>query len=141
MGSRGPIPKRSNVRRRTNSDEGPITSTPSVVSETAVAPEADATWHPVAIDWYNSLSKSGQSYWYEPSDWATAVYIAEAMSRSLWSEKGMSGQLFASVMAAMNELLTTEGARRRARMEIEREESKDDADVTAIDDYRRTLGA
>jgi hypothetical protein len=78
---------------------------------------------------------------YEPSDWATAQYVAEAMSRGLESPR-FSAQLFAAVSSAMTELLTTEGARRRARLEIERGpvQDKEPAAVTALSDYRLSLG-
>lgn len=100
-------------------------------------------WHPVAQAWFRSLEQSGQSQFYEPSDWAAARYVAEVMSRNLTASR-FSAQLFAGVWTAMSELLTTEGARRRARLEIERETGQEDpetAEVAAIEDYRRTLGA
>jgi hypothetical protein len=138
MGERGPVPKRTEVRRRRNKDEaGPVTRTPA--ARHVPVPRADQGWHPIAQRWFKSLKDSGQSHWYEASDWATAYYVAEAMSRNL-AQGRFSGQLFASVMSAMTELLTTEGARRRARMELEREESAEDATVTAIADYRSALG-
>lgn len=108
---------------------------------TVEAPEVDPSWHPIAQDWYRSLAQSGESRFYEPSDWATARYVAEAMSRNLNSGK-FSGQLFQAVMSAMTELLTTEGARRRARIELERNQGpQEDPKVTAINDYRKRLGA
>jgi hypothetical protein len=64
-----------------------------------------------------SLAESGQSQFYEPSDWAVARYVAEVMSRNL-ADGNMSAVMFAAVMSAMTELLTTEGARRRARLEL-----------------------
>ncbi|MFJ9408569.1 hypothetical protein [Streptomyces sp. NPDC101393] len=105
-------------------------------------PAGDPEWHPIAADWFESLIDSGQSHYYEASDWATAVYVAEAMSRNLKQGK-FSAQLFQSVMSGMTELLTTEGARRRARVELERagetEQSVDPA-VALMDDYRKAAG-
>lgn len=140
--STGPVPKRSSERRRRNKAEGvQVTSVPATV-EKVTCPPADDAWHPIAGDWYKSLAESGQAVWYEPSDWATARYVAEAMSRGLQSSR-FSAQLFAAVSAAMTELLTTEGARRRARLEIDRGAPSDEkpADVTALDDYRALLGS
>jgi|SRR5690606_4558217 len=138
---RGPIPKRSEERRRANKPEGPELVTIAPVVGVVECPPADESWHPIAREWYDSLAVSAQSRFYEPSDWATARYVAEAMSRGLQSSR-FSAQLFAAVSSAMTELLTTEGARRRARMEIERVGVKDDkpAEVTALDDYRAALG-
>lgn len=104
-------------------------------------PAADEGWHPVARAWFESLARSGQSGFYEPSDWAQAVYVAEAMSRNLWAQR-FSAQLFAAVMSATSELLTTEGARRRLRIELERApqaDVDDEAAVAALDDYRVRL--
>ena len=135
----GPVPKRSDQRRRRNTENGEITHVPTA-GEVVRSP-ADGAWHPIAIEWYESLARSGQAQYYESSDWAVARYVAEAMSRSLAGQK-MSGQMFAAVMSAMNELLTTEGARRRARMEIERDTGPvEDPKVTAINEYRKRLEA
>lgn len=125
MGSRGPIPKRSDVRRRTNEPEGGIDSAPG--ADEVLIPAPHEGWHPIASEWYASLAESGQSDFYEPSDWAFAYYVAELLTRSLgYALDGafvpvkVNGQLVTAVMAGMTELLTTEGARRRARIELER---------------------
>ncbi|MBH1936509.1 hypothetical protein I5Q34_19885 [Streptomyces sp. AV19] len=103
-------------------------------------PRPSGDWHPIAVRWFKSLRDSGQSQFYEQSDWATAYYVAEAMSRNLASGR-FSAQLFASVMSAMTDLLTTEGARRRARIELERESGGVDpaeaARVALMDAYRK----
>lgn len=138
----GPVPKRSSERRRRNKPEGVQVTTAPVAVETVERPPADDAWHSIARDWYESLARSGQAVFYEPSDWATARYVAEAMSRGLQASR-FSAQLFAAVSSAMTELLTTEGARRRARLEIQRDAPSDEkpADVTALDDYRALLGS
>lgn len=134
----GPVPKRDAERRRRNKPETETTKVEA--TGTVEAPEVGSDWHPIAVEWFESLKDSAQSMFYEPSDWATARYIAEAMSKNLQAGR-LSGQLFAAVMSAMTDLLTTEGARRRARMEIERAPDKSEpAGVTAIDSYRKSLG-
>lgn len=140
MGARGPVPKRSAERRRRNKPDGPDLAQAPSAPEVSW-PDPDAAWHPVARDWYLSLAVSGQSRFYEPSDVATARYVAEAMSRNLNTSR-FSAQLFAAVSSAMTELLTTEGARRRVRIELERVkgETETPAGVTAINDYRAALG-
>lgn len=142
MGTRGPVPKRSDERRRRNKPvDGELQQVPSV--GVAVAhPEASRTWHPIARDWYESLAVSGQARFYQASDWQAARYVAEAMSRNLDGSR-FSAQLFAAVSSAMAELLTTEGARRRVRLEIEAapvEGGGRPAGVTALDEYRAGLG-
>ena len=137
----GPVPKRSDQRRRRNTPDGPALMKGEAGSE-PLMPEADPDWHPIAIQWYEALPDSGQSQYYEQSDWAVAVYVAEAMSRNLKAGK-FSAQLFQSVMSAMTDLLTTEGSRRRARIELERlgnEPAPADPKVALMDAYRQAAG-
>lgn len=117
MATRGPVPKRSDQRRRRNATEPVSTIARGIQVD---VPVADETWHPIAKRWFESLEHSGQSVFYEASDWAHAEYVAEAMSRNLINGR-FSAQLFAAVLSGMTELLTTEGARRRARLEIEQD--------------------
>lgn len=139
MGTRGPIPKRSEERRRTNKpdDAEPVTAP---AGTEILWPEPDIEWHDLAADWYASLAESGQAAFYQQSDVMTARYVAEAMSRNLLAGR-FSAQLFAAVMGGMTELLTTEGSRRRVRIELERAPvaKQAPAGVTAIADYRRDL--
>lgn len=144
MGTRGPIPKRSEERRRVNKDDGPaLIQAPAGSPEgTPVLPDPDPLWHPIAADWYLSLRESGQAAFYEPSDWAVARYAAHVMSQVLMSEKGPNGQLVAALNSVMSSLLTTEGDRRRARMELERKkpDSPRLASVSPLDSYRDIAG-
>jgi hypothetical protein len=160
MGERGPVPKRSTQRRRRNKvgeDGAPTepTTGPSGAAAAPGAPPADESWHPVARRWYESLAASGQSRWYEPSDWATAYLLAESMSRDLGEQvvgttqagvilrdripiKGVSLNAY---LKGMSTLLVTEGDRRRARLELERgqADADEEAAVAALDDYRRRI--
>lgn len=132
----GPVPKRSAERRRRNLSG----QTDTVRMDGPVeAPECPEHWEPMARDWYLSLVESGQSRYYEPSDWTAALYVGEAMSRNLRSGK-FSAELFRTVWAAMTDLLTTEGARRKARMEVERNAAPDLAPVDDLDAYRGIRG-
>lgn len=138
MGTRGPVPKRVGERlgHMSSADKEAVDKIP--VTGAVVAPEPDDAWHPIALRWYESLADSGQARYYEPSDWATACYLAEAMSRNLFAGQRFSAQLFAAVMSGMSNLLVTEGDRRRVRMELERqpdEQAPHLASVTPIDRY------
>ncbi|AIA05413.1 hypothetical protein DC74_4941 [Streptomyces noursei] len=139
---RGPVPKRSDQRRGHHKPEGPAL-VKAEAGKAPTIPRASGDWHPIAKRWFQSLKDSGQAQFYEQSDWLTAVYVAEAMSRNLGQAK-FSAQLFQSVMSAMTDLLTTEGARRRARVELEREPAGEDAAeaarVTLMETYRRAAG-
>ncbi|MBB1253181.1 hypothetical protein H3146_07325 [Streptomyces sp. OF3] len=144
MGKHGPIPKRSSERRRRNKDDGPeLATAPSGPPEDLPElPEPDPMWHPIATDWYLSLRESGQAAFYQPSDWAVARYAAELMSRGLSSDRPPNGQYVAALNSVMTSLLTTEGDRRRARIELERRSPRQEppAGVTAIADYRASIG-
>lgn len=140
MGSRGPVPKRSSARLG-HSKKEKVDSVPAVTA-TVEIPKANSRWHPIARDWFNSLADSGQSQYFEPSDWQAARLLGDVMSRNLKQTSRFSAVLFQAVWSAMNDLLTTEGARRRVRMEIERgDPAAQPASVTALADYRKTLGA
>jgi hypothetical protein len=128
---------------RSKEEKDSVTKAPSgPPADLPDLPGADPLWHPIATDWYLSLRKSGQSAFYQPSDWAVARYAADLMSKVLQSERGPNGQLVAALNSVMSSLLTTEGDRRRARMELERKpaDRQAPASVTAIADYRSSIG-
>lgn len=133
MGAHGPIPKRAEDRRRRNKVD---TDTVKMVGAVPVPPAHD-DWHPIALHWYESLAKSGQAKYYEPSDWAAANLVAHQVSAMLFAGRP-SPTMFAAVWTAMGDLLTTEGERRRARMEVARETGTPApklASVTPIDRF------
>ncbi len=154
MGSRGPTPKRSAERRRRNKESKPTKGTAAPKTR---KPPADKDWHPIAKRWYDSLAKSGQSEFYEPSDWAMAQIIAESISRDLepqvvavpektgqpvFEKVPMKGASLSAYLKAMNALMVSEGDRRRAGIELERAgaaEEEAPAGVVALDEYRREL--
>lgn len=137
MGTRGPVPKRSEQRIRRN----------CIDVDTVTVTESDAVWQPelgfdahhLVVDWYQALAESAQSKYFEPSDWQAARLVAHEMDRYLRSARP-SSQMFAALMSAMSDLLVTEGARRRARIEIERGQAQEKASVSAIEDYKKQLG-
>ena len=132
MGSHGVVPKRDEERRRRNK---PDQQTDTVSMAGGVKPPAcPASLHPLARSWYKSLSDSGQSKFYEPSDWQDARVLATILSKALAFGRG-SAQQFNIWQTGATQLLTTEGARRRMRMEIER--GKPEAPVSDMEAYRR----
>ncbi len=60
------------------------------------------------------------------------------MDRYLRSPKP-SSQMFVVLMSTTSDLLVTEGARRRVRVEIEHRQAKENASVSAIEDYKMKL--
>jgi hypothetical protein len=154
MGVKGPVPKRSDQRRRVNEPTVPIIKSAGAVR--VPVPKADGSWHPVALRWYRSLARSGQAKFYEPSDWAVAQLVAESMSRDLSEQVvgvterdgvlrdviPLKGASLSAYLRAFSVLLVTEGDRRRAMVELQRKEpDPDDARVDAtVTDLRSRLG-
>jgi hypothetical protein len=103
-------------------------------------PEADENWHPIAVDFYESLRTSGQSAWYQDSDWMYAYSLCDDLS--YYKKSGnRSSMMLTAIMSAMSNLLVTEGDRRRVRIELTAPEPEtEDAAVLAIADYKTSLG-
>lgn len=144
MGTRGPVPKRSDVRagHRAKSDQPDQAPAQGRVR----IPAADRAWHPQALRWYQSLRRSGQHRYFEPSDWAEAHLLADLLTRELTAVKVVQlptgdqvivpvpprALMTKTILATMNELGTTESSRRRMRIEVNR---------TALSDNREATGA
>ena len=154
MGARGPVPKRSQERRRRNAESQ---SEKLKVHGLVSVPTLPKTAHPIARRWYRSLAQSAQCQYFEPSDWAAALMVVEQMTRLLdpqavVTKEGdvvmvqgpLGGPAFASLWSAMADLFTTESARRRAHIEVERlaeQESAAPEGVSAIADFRKRMEA
>lgn len=129
---RGPVPKRSDQRVRRNKSDGPAVAKVATGPADVHAPAEDRSWHISAKRWYRSLKKSGQAVFYEPSDWAYAQLCADLLSQEMRREKPravMIGQL----LSMMDNLLTSEGARRRVRIELIRAGQDEDQSAEVID--------
>lgn len=141
-GSGGPVPKRSSQRRRRNRTKKP--DRPKAPAGKVKAPKAHKNWHPTARAWYDSLAKSGQSEFYEPSDWQAAYVLAGELSAYLKNPR-RSAMMFAQIWSGMSELLTTEGARRRVKIEVDREPAgatqDEKSEVASLDAYRQRAAA
>lgn len=141
MGTRGPVPARSDQKRRRNQPETPVEKV-EIDGEVTI-PEPSETWHPTAAAWYSSLTESGQARYFEPSDWQAAHFTAALMSDCLTGDS-VNAQLVGQIRGMMTDLLTTEGARRRAGIELERKiagspEQQGSGNVTRMADRRKRL--
>lgn len=139
MGTKGVIPKRKAevMGHKSKADM----QVDTVVIESGIVPPPDLMiedLHPFAEAWYEALKESGQSTFYEPSDWMTAQLIAKAISDCMGRPSAM---MLSTIFSGMTGLGVTEGDRRRMRIELERSGSQkeDDASVTAMAEYRRQL--
>lgn len=137
MGQFGPIPKRDDQRVRRNKPEVPTDKIEAIglveVPELGM-PEA----HPLVKDMYQAMRDSAQARFFEPSDWAYAKFTLHFADLLLKSSRP-SGQILASVQSMLNELLVSEGARRRIRLEVERSSSSGAEVLDVADMFRRRL--
>ncbi|MHD0252632.1 hypothetical protein ACQZES_05485 [Corynebacterium diphtheriae] len=135
----GPVPKRSDQRRRRNKDATGlrIVTGNEVAAPRVKSPRVSAHWHPLMKEWFRSLKESRQSAFYEPSDWQTARLLAEVMSAELQSEKGVNASMLGEFNRAAAALLTTEGERRRLRVELAVDEDKAEEErvASAMESY------
>lgn len=139
----GPPPKRSDERRRRNKDAVATqkVDVAELSSHEVEIPVASEDWDPVTVMIWESLPRSGQAIFYEPADWAAAYLMCESIDRDLKpqvvgiTETGevirdvipLKGASLSAYIKMMTSLLMTEGDRRRARIELERQKAKDAA--------------
>lgn len=156
MGVRGPVPKRDEERVRRNV-ESQAEHAPGAVTIRVPAPLKD--WVPQAKLWYRSLRQSGQQRFFEPSDWRYAWTLADLLHRELTAVRVVTlptgGEVIVpvppralmtkTILSAMGELGTTESARRRMRIELDRQPDNPDVGgdgaITSLDQYRAAAGA
>jgi len=157
MGERGPAGKRPEEKRRRNKDGG--VKTEGKAAAKVKPPPAKRDWHPIAKSWYKSLADSGQSEFYEPSDWAMAQIVAESISRDLkpqvvavpessgvpvFETVPMKGASLSAYLKAMTALMVSEGDRRRAGIALERggasqeDAAQQQAGVVQMEQYRKS---
>lgn len=139
--TRGPIPNRSDQRRRTNTDSGPISKAPA--SSRVKRPPVNGKWHSIAKMLYRSMAESGQAVFMEPSDWAFAYLVCSEISEYCRATK-KSAVMFSAIEQATSRLMITEGDRRRLRIELERDrgpvaDPDKQAAVTSIAEWQAKL--
>lgn len=126
----GPIPKRSESRRRRNKPENEggvqLLRAPGA-RENYEVPSPDPDWHPVAARIYKAAKQSGQARFYEPSDWAVLWWLCDEISAYKMRTRQHGGaMMLQALLSGLNGLVLTEGERRRARIELTREGGESD---------------
>lgn len=139
----GPMPKRDADRVRRNK--------PDVITKIGAAipakrPAEDRAWHITAKRLYRSLKDSGQTAFWQQSDWEYARLTMDQLSRMLNHADAAplrAGQL-AEIDKMMSKLMFTEPDRRRARIELqhaaEGADEGTEATVTDIEAMRGLYG-
>lgn len=136
--SGGPVPSRSDQRRRRNKVE--IDRAPAATARKC-GPDAPEWLGGLALDWFESLRTSGQAVFYTDSDWASALIIAKAIERF---EERPSAHMLTAILSGLGSLAATEGERRRLRIELDRSEHQDadeEAAVAELDEWRQRLSS
>lgn len=106
---------------------------------------ANPDWHAEARQMYDGLKKSAPAKLFEPSDVAVAYFVCSQMHRFIETGR-TNGQMFSAIMSAIENLMATEGARRRLRVEIvdslpDDQKSADDPIAAMMADYAASLKA
>ena len=144
MAVKGPIPKRSAERRRTNktNEYGETMEADQIeaVAGTFQVPEPNPRWHWSAKMVYQSARSSAFARdFYEPTDWAELFVLCETLHRSMGQSyildssgrpildqdgepimetKPMNGSLLGAITKSLASLGFTEGDRRRLKVEV-----------------------
>jgi len=88
-------------------------------------PAANPDWHPTAQSWFRALALSGQSEFYEASDWATAVAAAQIYDMFLRTHHATLLPTFERLSARLG---VTVVDRKKSRIEL------DNPDTTDVDE-------
>lgn len=134
----GPVPKRSEERRRRNKVDLDRVG----ITERVPVPPLDITPVPQLVqDFYDSLAESGQAVYYEPSDWQRARLLCYNLTNLMLSSLP-SSQMYTACQRDMDALLVSEDQRRRVKLEIVRpgaEDEQEQAKVSQLDRYRAAV--
>ena len=96
-------------------------------------PRPDPKWKPEAQSWFRSLALSGQSEFYEASDWSTAVAAAQAYDVFL---KTYNASIFAQFVRLSERLGCTITDRKRSRIELAEPDPGDEDEDRADDSIK-----
>lgn len=135
MGTRGPVPKRSDEGHRTTRarKRGVSKVAAPVGGGEFEVPEPDEEWHRIAKDLWAAALVSPQRKYYTATDWMVLYSLCDDLS--YYKSMGKrSGQMLASLNSMMTSLLLTEGDRRRVQIELEvrTEEELESAGVASM---------
>lgn len=112
------------MTRRNKTDEAGVATKKASAGARVKPPAEDRSWHPVIKAWFRSLKQSGQSKFYEASDWQaarlTAFYASKVIKDAEDEGKPLRAASMDQIWKMMADLMTTETARRRARVELVR---------------------
>lgn len=140
MGSRGPIPKRSEARTRVNKTGEDGIALKKGVALSYSWPEADTDWHPWVADFYGSFQQSGMQAYFQQTDVAALQLACRLLNREVVEKGRPSAMFLAETMKMLDGLGITEGERRRIKIELDQPTVQEvDAKVVALQAARSRL--
>lgn len=140
----GPVPKRSEDRVRRNKPDIAVRIGQALPT---TRPPEDKKWHITAKRIYRSLKDSGQTRFWQNSDWEYARFLMEQISHMLNTagEKPLRAGQLEAVNRMMGELMMTEPSRRRVRVELQHvqdvPEQEKEATISRLADFESFYGA
>lgn len=111
----GPVPKRSDQRRRRNAPSIAITK---VDGAAASQPDLGLEVSPIVEDWYGALALGPEAQFYTPAMWQRARIVAKVLDGVLTSGRP-SSQMYAALQGDMKSLLVDAGELRRLGIEVQ----------------------
>lgn len=138
----GPIPNHSSdLSRASNANRANRPPLVKGIAKKVDIPDPDLNWHKVAKMVWDSLEQSGQSDFYQQSDWAVAYMMCDTISEYRKATR-RSAQMLQSIQTMMTNLMLTEGDRRRLRIELGEEPREEESPgLAAVASLQEALGA
>lgn len=127
------VPKRSDQRRRRN--KRPLEE--AAAGQRPEPPEPPEHWNERAKGWLVGLQQSGQSEFYEASDWQLALVAGDLLTQFAATGRANLIEQFLKITTV---LLAAEGDRRRAYLELRRDLEDEVPTEKPSDRARRMLG-
>lgn len=131
-----PIPKRGNEGHPYAAKRRNEKITKARSEDDVFIPPVDEEWHPIAKMLYKSAQTSGQSRFYQSSDWVVLYSFCEDLSNYKFHDK-RSPTMLASLNSVMLNLCLTEGDRRKVHIELEKDLPTEDksAGLTVMSEW------
>jgi hypothetical protein len=138
VGSRGPVPKRSDQRHghRSKAEKARIDK---VSGAAGTIPALGFDAHPIVGDWYAALADGPEARFYSPALWQRARVVAKMLSGVLEAGRP-SSQMYAALQQDMKSLLVDAGELRRLGIEVQAAEEPTPSGDNVID-YRARAAA
>lgn len=136
-GRGGRVPKRADQRHghRTKAEQSEVESIPAIGNvDPGFLLVQDP--HPIVVELWDAAQESAQRCYFERSDWAMLNLTLYELDRYLKGSK-RNGQILSAIYSSLGELLFSEGARRRVRIEIDRSTHEEPAPVRDISQMRK----